>query len=88
LRARRTTISRAVDYRSRSSSIAASTFVERLSGVADQLHVRLRLEHLHEVLEAVLVLDLDEVLRPPGRDDEYLSHSVSIRPVSASAAAR
>jgi hypothetical protein len=59
--------------------------VERLSRVADKLHVRLRLEQLDETVEAVLVRELDDVLGLPGRDDVYLSHGASIRPVSASA---
>ena len=53
-------------------------FVERLSCVADEFHVRLRLEHLNEVLEAVLVLERDNVLGPPGYDDVYLSHRLPI----------
>jgi hypothetical protein len=46
--------------------------VERLSRVADELHVRLRLKQLFEVLETSLVLELDKVLGSPGRDDVYL----------------
>jgi hypothetical protein len=63
-------------------------FVERPSGVADELHIRLRLEHLYQLFEVVLVVELDKVLGPPGRDDVYLSHCASFTPVSASAAIR
>jgi hypothetical protein len=37
-------------------------FVERLSGVADELDIRLRLEYLHEILEGLPVPELDKVL--------------------------
>jgi len=36
------------------------------------------LEHLNEVLEALLVLQRNNVLRLPGCDDMYLSHSPPI----------
>ena len=63
-------------------------FVERLGGVADELHVRLRQEQFHEVRDGVLVLELDDVLGLPGGDDVYLSQSISFRQVSALEAAR
>jgi hypothetical protein len=53
--------------------------VERLSRVADELHVRFRPEQLDETVEAVLVRELDQVLGPPGRDDVYLSMAPASR---------
>ena len=40
-------------------------------------------EQLYEVVEVAVVLELDKVLRPPGCDDVYVSHSVSYRAISA-----
>ena len=58
--------------------MAASTALStRLGRVADELHVRLRLEHLYKVFETVLVLELDKVLGLPGHDDVYL-HEIPI----------
>ncbi len=48
---------------------AIQGFIEPLEGVAGELIFDLSLEHLDEVLEAVLIPELDHVLRLPGRND-------------------